>query len=87
MQNHGLLTVGSSIDEAAFWFIAMGNACHVQLLAQAAGAVKPITRDVALQTRELVGSAVEDWTQFQPLFDWISREEPDFLAAASPALA
>ncbi|MEZ5248260.1 MAG: hypothetical protein R2713_03290 [Ilumatobacteraceae bacterium] len=23
-QNHGLFTVGSSVDEAAFWFLSMG---------------------------------------------------------------
>jgi ribulose-5-phosphate 4-epimerase/fuculose-1-phosphate aldolase len=82
LQNHGLLTVGASVDEAAFWFIAMDNACHVQLLAQAAGTVKPIDDDMARQTRSMVGNTIEGWTQFQPLYDWIRRVEPDFQALA-----
>ena len=31
--NHGLLTVGGSVDEAAWWFISMERQCQVQLLA------------------------------------------------------
>lgn len=38
LQNHGLLTVGQSVDEAAFWFISMDKTCHAQLLADAASA-------------------------------------------------
>ena len=30
LQNHGLLTVGSTVDEAAFLFGAMDRACHGQ---------------------------------------------------------
>lgn len=38
LQNHGLLTVGQSVDEAAFWFMSMENSCRVQLLVDAAEA-------------------------------------------------
>lgn len=38
LQNHGLLTVGQSVDEAAFWFISLDKTCHAQLLADAASA-------------------------------------------------
>ncbi|KAL3436895.1 class II aldolase/adducin N-terminal [Aspergillus tetrazonus] len=38
LQNHGLLTVGQSVDEAAFWFISLDKTCHAQLLADAAAA-------------------------------------------------
>ena len=37
LRNHGLLTVGHSVEEAAWWFIRMERCCHVQLLAEAAG--------------------------------------------------
>ena len=37
LQNHGLLTVGHSVDEAAWWFITMERSCQAQLLAEAAG--------------------------------------------------
>ena len=36
-QNHGLFTVGETVDEAAFWFITMERSCQAQLLAMAAG--------------------------------------------------
>ncbi|MGA0525299.1 class II aldolase/adducin family protein, partial [Escherichia coli] len=38
LQNHGLLTVGKTVDEAAWWFITMERSCQVQLLAEAAAA-------------------------------------------------
>ena len=37
LRNHGLLTVGHSVDEAAWWFITMERSCQAQLLAEAAG--------------------------------------------------
>ena len=36
-KNHGLFTVGESVDEAAFWFITMERSCQAQLMAMAAG--------------------------------------------------
>jgi ribulose-5-phosphate 4-epimerase/fuculose-1-phosphate aldolase len=37
LRNHGLLTVGGSVDEAAWWFLTMERSCQAQLLAEAAG--------------------------------------------------
>ena len=37
LRNHGLLTVGQTVDEAAWWFITMERSCQVQLMADAAG--------------------------------------------------
>lgn len=36
LQNHGLLTVGETIDAAAFWFLSLDKTCHAQLLVDAA---------------------------------------------------
>jgi ribulose-5-phosphate 4-epimerase/fuculose-1-phosphate aldolase len=38
LQNHGLLTVGQSVDEAAFWFLSLDKTCQAQLLVDAASA-------------------------------------------------
>ena len=38
LRNHGLLTVGQTVDEAAFLFTSMEKSCQVQLLAEAAAA-------------------------------------------------
>ena len=37
LRNHGLLTVGHSVDEAAWWFITMERSCQAQLLAVGGG--------------------------------------------------
>src|SRR6266852_2234601 len=36
LRNHGLLTVGRTVDEAAWWFITMERSCQAQLMAEAA---------------------------------------------------
>ena len=79
LQNHGLLTVGESIDAAAWWYITMERSCQAQLLAEAAGKPKLIEHDVALHTRETVGSTLAGWFSFQPLYDVITQEQPDLL--------
>ncbi|KAF5355481.1 hypothetical protein D9758_006335 [Tetrapyrgos nigripes] len=38
LQNHGLLTLGNTVDEAAYLFSALEKQCHLQLLAEAAAA-------------------------------------------------
>ncbi|HXW54110.1 MAG TPA: class II aldolase/adducin family protein [Candidatus Cybelea sp.] len=77
LQNHGLLTVGQTVDEAAWWFITMDRSCHTQLLAEAAGKPMPITRESALATRDLLGTSQAGWFQFQSLWEMITREQPD----------
>lgn len=36
LQNHGLLTVGHTVEEAVFWFVSMEKCCQAQLMADAA---------------------------------------------------
>jgi ribulose-5-phosphate 4-epimerase/fuculose-1-phosphate aldolase len=76
LQNHGLLTVGPSIETTIWWYIAMENACQVQLLAQAAGTPKPMPHDVASHTAAQVGKRYGDLA-FKIYFDVVAREEPD----------
>ncbi len=75
--NHGLLTVGRTVDEAAWWFITMDRSCQAQLLAEAAGEPHKIPPETAKSTYALVGSALAGWFQFQPLWQRISRSHPD----------
>lgn len=79
LQNHGLLTVGQSVDEAAFWFITMERTCQAQLLAEAAGCPKLIDSSYAEMTRTQIGFPLAGWFSFQPLWELIVREEPDLL--------
>ena len=79
LRNHGLLTVGGSVDEAAYWFVAMEQACQAQLLAEAAGKPVAIDRETARLTYSQVGSNRIGWFSFQPLYDKIVRAQPDLL--------
>ncbi len=79
LRNHGLLTVGQTVDEAAWWFITMERSCQAQLLAEAAGSPVKIDPASAAVTREQIGSHMAGWFQFQPLWARIVREQPDLL--------
>jgi ribulose-5-phosphate 4-epimerase/fuculose-1-phosphate aldolase len=79
LRNHGLLTVGHSVDEAAWWFITMERTCQVQLAAMAAGAPVLIDDEYARLTAGQVGSKVAGWFSFQPLYDKIVADQPDLL--------
>ena len=79
LRNHGLLTVGTSIDAAVWWFIAMERACQVQLLAKAAGTTRSIGHESAALTHQQIGGDAAGWLCFQPLYQRILREQPDFL--------
>jgi len=79
LRNHGLLAVGHSVDEAAWWFITMERSCQAQLLAEAAGTPVPIDADQAALTQTQVGSHIAGWFSFQPLYDWIVADQPDLL--------
>ena len=79
LRNHGLLTVGHSVEEAAWWFITMERSCQAQLLASAAGTPILIEPEMARLTRGQVGSHAAGWFSFQPLYARIVREQPDLL--------
>lgn len=79
LQNHGLLTVGRTIEETVFWFVSLEKCCHAQLLADAAAAgrggttVKIDDADAAF-TYKTVGSSLAGYFSAKPLFDVIHEE-------------
>jgi ribulose-5-phosphate 4-epimerase/fuculose-1-phosphate aldolase len=77
LRNHGLLTVGHSVDAAVWSFITMERTCQAQLLAEAAGTPVLIEAEMARKTHAQVGSPVACYYSFQPLWDMITREQPD----------
>lgn len=76
-QNHGLFTVGETVDEAAFWFISMERSCQAQLMAMAAGDPIEINHEYATYTRENTAYPLAGWFSFQPMWQEISRSEPE----------
>jgi ribulose-5-phosphate 4-epimerase/fuculose-1-phosphate aldolase len=77
LQNHGVLTVGASVEAAVWRYYALENACQVQLLAEAAGPTKPMPEAVARHTAGQVGTEIGGLYAFQPYWDVITEEEPD----------
>lgn len=76
-QNHGLFTVGQTVEAAAFWFITMDRNCQAQLLAEAAGTPMLVPHEMAQYTQQLTGFPDAGWLQFQPLFQEICKTDPD----------
>lgn len=79
LRNHGILTVGGTVDEAAWTYITMERTCEVQLLAEAAGTPVSIDPEMARRTHDQVGHPMACWLSFQPLYDKIVAEQPDLL--------
>lgn len=77
LRNHGLLTVGGSVEEAAWWFVAMERSCQVQLLAEAAGRPHLIDAPAARAARDAIGTAAIARLNFRPLYADILRRQPD----------
>ena len=80
LQNHGLLTVGATVDAAAWWFMAMDRACHVQINAELLGKPILIPDEVAKLTRSQIGTEDIGWFSFQPYWNSIVKEQPDLLS-------
>ena len=79
LRNHGLLTVGHSVDEAAWWFLTMERSCQAQLLADAAGTPIKIDHDMALMTQGQIGGHLAGWFSFQPIRTRMVAKHPDCL--------
>lgn len=79
LQNHGLLTVGQSIEEATWWFLRMERCCEIQLLAEAAGSPILIGDEAARQAHREQGNPLAGWFTAQPLFESVISDQPDLL--------
>ncbi|KAJ4368745.1 hypothetical protein N0V83_005827 [Neocucurbitaria cava] len=87
LQNHGILTCGGTVGEAAAFFIALERACHTQLLTEAAIAPngsqlkKTIVSDEEAEyTKKGTGSPEVMYMQFEPEYQLILKEtKGDFL--------
>jgi ribulose-5-phosphate 4-epimerase/fuculose-1-phosphate aldolase len=79
LQNHGILTVGKSVESAVSSYVSFENACQTQLLAEAAGAIKPISGEVARHTAHQIKGEDPGAFGFHPLWERVLREQPDFL--------
>jgi hypothetical protein len=67
------------VEAAAWWYIALDNASHTQLLAEAAGAPQPIDAATARLTHSQVGGPEGALHAFDSLFEGLVAAEPDVL--------
>ncbi|MDH3680167.1 MAG: class II aldolase/adducin family protein [Acidimicrobiia bacterium] len=74
---HGIFTTGTTIDEAAWWFLTMDRACQVQLLAQAAGEPERWPPELARGLAVGLGSPEFGWLSFQTVWDEIGESDPE----------
>jgi L-fuculose-phosphate aldolase len=54
LAHHGLLTTGSSLEEAVYLAVLFEQAAQLQVLASAVGEVRDVTRDLALKARDFL---------------------------------
>ncbi len=78
-QNHGLITTGGSVDAAIWWFVALERCCQSQLLAESVGEPIEIPAELCAAGYQQTGYDLAAWFQFQPWWDQLVRDEPDFL--------
>ncbi|HEX4018387.1 MAG TPA: class II aldolase/adducin family protein [Frankiaceae bacterium] len=79
LANHGMLTVGETVDSAAWWFLTLERTSQSQLMAYAAGKPRLINDEAARATYKQVGYEIAGWFQFQPIYDKIFKENPDIV--------
>ena len=76
---HGLFSTGRTVEEAAWWFIALETSCHAQLLAEAAGTPLLWEPDDSRMMVAALGTPDFGWASFQPFWDEIIESDADLL--------
>ena len=79
LRNHGLITVGRTVEEAIWWFVSMERCCQAQFLAESVCKPLQIDQENARATRAVLGTAFVGWFACQPLWDRAVQQEPDLL--------
>ena len=79
LRNHGLLTVGTTVDEAAWWFVCMERNCQIQITAELLGNPVELSEEEAVRGRYDTGHPDAGYFQYQPLYQKMLKEQPDFL--------
>ncbi|XBW34817.1 hypothetical protein QEN19_000383 [Hanseniaspora menglaensis] len=79
LQNHGLLTVGESIDEAIYLFGLMERSCKIQLMVEQTGLPKKIiSNEEANYTYYNTSDPETLYAEFQPEFEVLEKEDDSF---------
>uniref|UniRef100_A0A8H7NHW5 Class II aldolase/adducin N-terminal domain-containing protein n=1 Tax=Bionectria ochroleuca TaxID=29856 RepID=A0A8H7NHW5_BIOOC len=75
LQNHGLLTAGSTVDEAAYLFTSLERTCEVQIMVESTNLPKKrIGHDEAQFTANVNADPATLYTEFQLDFEYEIRK-------------
>jgi ribulose-5-phosphate 4-epimerase/fuculose-1-phosphate aldolase len=77
MKSHGILTVGESIDEAAYLFASLEKVCAEQLRVEGWGPQLVPEEQARIISDRF--SSYSGWLNFQPAFATILHEQPDLV--------
>jgi ribulose-5-phosphate 4-epimerase/fuculose-1-phosphate aldolase len=80
MRNHGVLTVGKSVEEAAYLFISLEKVCREQIQALALGQPTLIDAERARRTAARFDDGAAGWLNFQPLYQRVAAQQPGVFA-------
>lgn len=77
--NHGILTVGPTVEATVAWFVLLENCCRIQLMVDAAAAGREVPsvmigEEEAQATWEAVGTRGNGYFQGLPLFQVAEQE-------------
>ncbi|KAK5113232.1 hypothetical protein LTR62_003568 [Meristemomyces frigidus] len=77
--NHGLVTVGGTVDEAAYLFQLLERSCEIQLMVEAAGLPKRhIPEAEAAEIYRVAGDPECLYVEFQPMYKLEEYLDPTF---------
>ncbi|KAG6830934.1 hypothetical protein H0H92_013862 [Tricholoma furcatifolium] len=78
LQNHGLLSLGTTVDEAAFLFTRLEKQCQTMLLVEAARSANLQPKQIQQKDAEYSAKFIQDplvsYSSFQPEYDLIVEE-------------
>ncbi|KAK0435194.1 arad-like aldolase/epimerase [Armillaria borealis] len=78
LQNHGLLTLGNTVDEAVYLFAALDRQCKVQLMTEAAAANGLKKTIISNEDAEFTAKTTQWWestyVNFQPEYKLLLQE-------------
>lgn len=80
LSHHGLLTAGRSIEEACMLAIQFERAARMQLLAMAAGTIRPIAPELGRQAHDWILTPARSATAFAYYARRALRAHPDLLS-------
>lgn len=81
LAHHGQLVVGKTIEEACMLALLMERAARLQLLAMAAGTIKPLPHALAVEAHDWVSTIKRDMVTFAYYARRALRNHPDCLEA------